>query len=138
MRTIRLLPFIYSSSIAYLIEIGDEYMRFFYDNEEIAVMETPYAEEHIFQLHFQQIADVMRIVHPSYAPRKLSRTSAETFELEIIDFRRGPFLTRNDLLDPDNPSTVTLASSVTAAAATGTLTASSGVFLPGHVGALFK
>jgi hypothetical protein len=135
---VRLIPFVYSSSIAYLIEVGDEYMRFFYDNEEIAVMETPYAEEHIFQLHFQQIADVMRIVHPSYAPRKLSRTSTTEFTLEEIDFRRGPFLTRNDLIDPDELNPTEIACSATVVGAYGALTADGDLFLEGHEGALFK
>jgi hypothetical protein len=135
---VRLIPFVYSASIAYLVEIGDEYMRFFYDDEVIAEISSPYAEADIFELHFQQIADVMRITHSAYAPRKLSRTSATEFTLEEIDFRKGPFLTRNDLIDPDNLNPTELSCSATLVGSYGALTANAGVFLDGHAGALFK
>lgn len=97
---------------------------------------SPYAESDLFELQFRQSADVMWIVHPDYAPRKLSRTSAYTFDLSTIDFTNGPFLPRNDL---ENNDGITLTPSAT----TGniTLTASDAVFDPDHIslpGALFK
>jgi hypothetical protein len=80
-----------------------------------------------------QSNDVMWIVHPSYAPRKLSRVSANEFTLDTITFANGPFKKRNDLLTADG---VTLAPSVTTGS--GTLTASSATFDPNHIGALFN
>jgi len=140
---IRVIPFIYSSSIAYVIELGDRYARFYYDGAILddggdVWISTPYVSAHLLQLKIYQIADVLWILHPSYAPRKLSRTAVKTFVLAEIDFRKGPFLTRNDLIDPVNPSTVTLASNVTAVGGSGMLEASANIFLPGHKGALFK
>jgi hypothetical protein len=142
---IRMIPFVYSKSVAYVIEVGTKYMRFYYGSAiledadtNVVWIDTPYEETHIFELKFKQIADVMWICHPNYAPRKLSRTGVYTFELTEIDFRKGPFLTRNDLIDPVNPSDTTLSCNVTAAGATGILTASSDIFLSGHVGALFQ
>jgi len=135
---VRLIPFVYSSTIAYLTEMGDEYERFFYDDAVIEAIDSPYTTEQLFQVQFQQIADVVRKTHPSHKPRKLSRTSAETFEIAEIDFRRGPFLTRNDLLDPDNLNPTELSCTATLVGSYGALTADAGIFLDGHAGALFK
>jgi hypothetical protein len=128
-----------------MIEIGDKYMRFYYadailedEDTDVVWINTPYLEADIFQLKFRQVADVMWITHPNYAPRKLSRTGVYTFELNEIDFRKGPFLIRNDLIDPVNPSDTTLSCNVTNVGAVGVLTASNDIFLSGHVGALFK
>ena len=141
--TIRIVPFIFSAEIAYEIELGNKYARFFYggallDDGGDVYIETPYLTAHLFELKLYQVGDVIWIVHPSYAQRKLSRTGVYTFELDEIDFRKGPFLIRNDLLDPVNPSTTTLSSNVTAVGGSGLLTASADIFLPGHAGALFK
>jgi hypothetical protein len=87
------------------------------------------------QLQFKQLGDTMWIVHSDYAPRKLTRTSAYVFSLDTIEFTKGPFLERNDL---DNDNGVTLVSSVTAADATGTLTASVATFQSGHVGSIWE
>jgi hypothetical protein len=137
-QNVRLMPFVYSSSIAYLVECGDEYMRFFYDDEVVVTIETPFSTEDNFQIHYQQIADVMRIVHSSHHIKTLSRTSAVTFELADMDFKNGPFLTRNDLLDPDDPDPAEMECSVTEVGESGILTAKTDVFYEGHEGALFK
>jgi hypothetical protein len=98
--TVRLIPFIYSSSVAYIVELGDQYARFFYNDAVVGdAIETPYLAENLFELHCKQAGDVMWIVHSSYAPRKLSRTSATEFALEEIEFN-GPFMVRNDLINP--------------------------------------
>jgi len=117
---VRTIPFIYSSEIAYEVELGNQYMRFFYDDtvlldaaDDEVWIDSPYLEEHLFQLQYRQVGDVMWITHPLYAPRKLTRTSATSFALTAIPFKNGPFMTRNDLIDPDNPSNITMTTSVT-------------------------
>jgi len=106
------------------------------DDYPICETPTPYQEDDLFELQFRQIADVIRITHNNYAPRKLTRTSVRTFDLSTIDFTKGPFMKRNDLANDDD---VTLTPSAT----TGdiTITASAPVFDPSHItspGALFK
>lgn len=147
---IRLVPFIYSSIIAYIIEFGDLYARFYYNGEILldgvtpVEITTPYVLADIFQLQYKQIGDTMRIVHPSYAPRKLTRTSATVFSLDTIDFRKGPFLIRNDLLDPNVSDTAFMKPNVTVVGGEGTLhcedaNGSDISFFDGnHVNALFK
>jgi len=105
-------------------------------NYPICETPSPYQESDLFELQFRQSADVMWIVHPDYAPRKLTRTSATSFNLSTINFTKGPFMKRNDLANDDDVT-------ITPSATTGdiTLTASSAVFDPKHIslpGALFK
>lgn len=136
----RLVAFEYSATIAYIVQFGNLYARFYYDggqlvddDDEIVEIQTPYLEADLFQLQFRQSADVMWIVHPDYAPRKLSRTTATSFNLAKIEFKTGPFLGRNDL---ENDDDVTLSCDVTTG--TGILTASAATFQADHVDALFK
>lgn len=134
----RIIEFVYSASIAYVLELGEEYIRVYYDDEYITTVTTPYLDEHLFELQHKQIGDVMRIVHPFYKPRKLSRTTATEFTLEEIDFSDGPFMTRNDLIDPLNTSPTTISCSNTVVGEYGVLTATGPVFNELHEGALFE
>jgi len=47
---------------------------------------TPYLEADLFDLHYVQSADVMTIVHPSYAVRELSRLAAVSWTLSTVSF----------------------------------------------------
>jgi len=141
-QAIRLIPFIYSSEIAYICEFGNLYIRFYYNgailldkyNVPVEVV-SPYLVGDLPELQYDQIGDTMWLIHKKYAPMKLTRTTATSFSLDEIVFETGPFLTRNDL---DAADGITLTSSVTTDGATGTLTASGAVFNVEHVGALFK
>ncbi len=141
---VRMVEFVYSGSIAYMLEFGNRYIRVFFngailedaDSAEVWIS-SPYLAADLLELQFKQRADTMWIVHPSYPQMKLTRTDVYTFELNEIDFRKGPFLVRNDLVNPDNPSTTTLACTTTSAGSSGILEASVSLFLPGHKGALF-
>lgn len=87
---------------------------------------SPYLTADLFQLKFTQSADVLYIVHPSYAPRKLTRTGHTNWTLTVIDFHDGPYL-------PTNTTSTTL----TPSAATGTgvtLTASATAGINGGLG----
>jgi hypothetical protein len=142
----RLIPFIYSNTIAYVIEMADLIFRFFYDgaivldddDNEVTTV-SPYPAADLFQVQYCQSNDIMFLTHQRYAIRMLSRQTASEFLLEEVEFNYGPFLDRNDLINDDD---ITLACSVIAANATGTLTAAGPmspveVFESGHVGALF-
>jgi hypothetical protein len=49
---------------------------------------TPYAEADLPDIHYTQSADVLTLVHPSYAPRELRRLGATNWQLSTIAF--GP------------------------------------------------
>lgn len=95
---------------------------------EIYEIASPYLEADLFQLKFTQSADVLYIAHPSYAPRKLTRTAHTTWTLTTIDFQDGPYLsTKTDL-------------TITPSGTTGnvTLTASSSLWASTDVGRLVR
>jgi hypothetical protein len=47
---------------------------------------TPYLEADLARLNFTQSADTMYLVHPSYAPRKLTRTGHTSWTLAQVSF----------------------------------------------------
>ncbi len=102
----KMVDFIFSATIAYKLEFGNEIIKVYFEQTLIDSVVSPYLEADLFQLQFKQSADVMWIVHPLYAPRKLSRVSVEEFTLDTIDFNKGPFIERNDIAEDDD---VTLA-----------------------------
>lgn len=53
---------------------------------DIVEVPSPYLEADLFDLHFVQSADVLTIVHPSYAPRELRRLGATQWALTTISF----------------------------------------------------
>lgn len=97
-----LIPFIYSTEQAYILEMGDLYTRFFKNSAQILdggspqEIVTPFAEAKLFELKFAQSADVLYFAHNDYAPRKLERRNdptpppAEAWQLNTIDFLPPP------------------------------------------------
>lgn len=111
----RLLPFEFNVEQAYIIEVGDQYMRFYRNEGRIesppgtpVEIATPYLEADLFQLKFAQSADILYITHKDYEPRKLSRTSHTAWTLTVIDFKDGPYLPINlETADTLTPSATT-------------------------------
>jgi len=115
----RMVSFVYSATIAYELEFSDQIINVYYNGSAIDTdIATPYLEADLFQLQFKQSADVMWIVHPSYAPRKLSRVSPTEFTLDTIIFNNGPFLVRNDIAE-DNDVTMAVTGYTVATATSG-------------------
>lgn len=124
-----LLPFEFSSLQAYAIEVADQAFRFYRDKGRIesppgtpVELATPYLLADLFdadgrlRLKITQSADVLYLVHPSYAPRKLSRTSHTSWSLSTITFIDGPYLDENsDAAKTLQPSAATGAITITAA-----------------------
>lgn len=98
---------------------------------KIVTVTTPYLEADLFQIKFAQNADTLYLVHPSYAPRKLTRTSHTAWTLSTVTFIDGPYR-------DENATAITITPSGFAAGAAITLTASAPFFDSGHVGALFR
>ena len=99
----RMIPFIYSTTIAYDLEFADKIINVYFNGVIVdADIASPYLEAELFQIQIKQSADVMWIIHPNHAPRKLSRVSATEFTLDKIPFLNGPFIERNDLENNDD------------------------------------
>ena len=85
---VRLIPFIFSSDVAYICEFGDRYIRFYQGSLPISTsegvpyeIESPYSKEDLDGLRYIQSADIMTICHPSYPVQELRRVEEEVFEL---------------------------------------------------------
>ncbi len=105
----RLIDFQVSTDQAYVCEFGDTYIRFYANEGQIesspgvpAEVVSPYTEDDIADIHYQQDQDVMFLVHEDYPPYKLSRTGPTTFSLALVSFRDGHAPMR-----PDNRATST-------------------------------
>ncbi len=114
----KMFSFIFSATIAYKLEFSDLIIKVYFGSTLVDTVTSPYLEADLFQLQFKQSADVMWIVHPSYAPRKLSRVSVTEFTLDTIVFDKGPFIERNDIAEDDDV-TMAITGYLVATASTG-------------------
>ena len=124
---VRLIPFLVSSAVVYVLEIGAGTMRFFRNRALLTdvtiplTIATPWTLAELRSLKYAQSADVMYLFHPSHQPRKLSRTGAAAFELALAVFENGPY-------DDENTGDVgaSLPSPTSSSAAAGTTGGSAG------------
>ena len=136
-KDIRLIPFLFNITQAYIVEMGDKYFRYYANDGQVlsapatpAETTTTYDAVDLFNIHYAQNADTMYLVHPSYPPRKLVRTSSTTFSITDVPFVRGPFMDKN-----------VSATTITPSADTGTgitLTASVASFDVKHIDSLWR
>ncbi len=63
---------------------------------EIYEIDSPYFESDIADIKFTQSGDTIYLSHPSYAPRKLVRTSETSWALTAIAFQNGPWLDEDE------------------------------------------
>lgn len=136
-----LIRFQVSERVAYMLEFGHLYVRF-YTNRGVLVssgapveVATPYtqadltAEDGTCNLRVVQSADTMYLLHRRHRPRKLLRLSATSFVLEAVSFSGGPFQ------DVNTDTAAVL--NVSGEAGSGTMSSNVDVFSPSHVGSLF-
>ncbi len=133
----RLIPFNFSTGTRFLIEIGHLTMRFYSNNARVETspgvayeIATPWASTDVFPLQFKQINDIIYLVHPSYAPYKLSRIADTNWTLAAVVWTYPP-------MREENVSATTM--SVSATTGTGlTMTASASYFVSAMVGGYFE
>ena len=123
----RLIPFEFSTTQTYILEFGNNYIRFFKDKGQILdsgsayEISTPYLTAELFEIKFAQSADVMYITHPNHEVMKLSRTGHTSWTLAEVAFTDGPYLATNSTtttLTPQQAATGT-GKTITASAVTG-------------------
>ncbi|HWK72182.1 MAG TPA: hypothetical protein VNS29_15215 [Burkholderiaceae bacterium] len=131
----RLIPYVFSTTQAYVLEFGHLYMRVYVqsggqvmagpDPYEIA---TPYSADMVQELDYTQGADTMFIFHGAVAIHTLRRLAPDNWVLSPAPFTVTPFAEIGDRFG----ASLTLSD-----ASTGTgrsVTASAGTFLAGDVG----
>jgi hypothetical protein len=130
-----LIPFEFSAAVAYALEFGDLYVRFYRNKTQVlsggipVEVVTPYAAADLAELKYVQSADVVYLFHPDYATRKLSRTSDTSWVLSQVNFNPPPSYEA-----PLYPNTTLTLGAVTGTSIT--FTAGSSVFLSGDEGRL--
>ena len=128
----RLAPFSVGVDQTYVMELGDEYIRFYSNGAQIqdtnsvpVEVETPYSADDVFEVQLAQFADTIYMVHPDHPVQKLQRTStAPTFTIEEVDWAYPPVMDENFTDITLTPSAIT--GSVT-------ITASDSLFTTNHV-----
>lgn len=94
-KDVRLISFVVSQTEAYVLEFGDQYIRFYKDHAQVESggspyeVATTYLEADLFELKYIQINKVMYIVHPGYTPRKLTYTSETSWAIADVSFTIG-------------------------------------------------
>lgn len=131
-----LLPFVFSATQSYVIEVGAGTAQVFSNGALITSggipisFATPWAAADLPLLRWSQSSDTLTVVHPNYPPQEIKRTSANSFTCLAAVYVNGPFLQQNS-------DGVTF---VYASAKSGvvTLHSSAPIFNANHVGALFQ
>ena len=134
---VRLVRFVFSSTVSYICEFGNLYVRFWKDGAPVMnganpfELVTVYTAAELKDLKWIQSADVMTLVHPAHPVYEMRRTSANVFTLTQKTWEYPPMLDPN--LDDD--------ATITPSATTGngiTLTASKSTFTSDNVGDFFE
>lgn len=129
-----------SVTTTFTIEVGEEYMRFYANGAQIVTgtipvpyeIETPYAEQHIFEVQYKQINDVIYAAHPLYPPFKLSRFADDDWEFEEVIFDVPP------TLDPNIDKEFTVTPTPTSNPSEVALEFSKDILTANHVGAYWR
>ena len=135
-----LVRFEFSATDAFVLEFGHQYIRFYRNRGVLTSGGSPYeivspyavadltAADGTFALRYVQSGDVIYLVHPKYAPRKLTRLANTNWTLATLDLKEGPLLDQNT-----NQAVVMQASGITG---TITVTANANLFSATDVGRL--
>jgi hypothetical protein len=95
----RLIPFTFSSSQAYAIEIGNGYARAWKsDGTYVNISGTiPYAEADVRDIDYYQRFDILYLSHPDHPVQELKRlTTTPTFSISELQYDYPPTLDEND------------------------------------------
>ena len=86
---VRLLPFNFSGSTTFIIELGDEYMRFWSDGAlvedsggSVISLTTPWPASRVFDVQMVQLNDVCYFTNGFHRPQKLTRFADDDWRIE--------------------------------------------------------
>lgn len=94
----RLIPFVYNTQQAYVLEFGDYTMRVWLNGALVNTLlgtpveiSTPWSEAQAQEIDYTQGADTMLIAHPSFPMKRLRRFSDTRWLLDDVPFEPAPF-----------------------------------------------
>ena len=98
----RLLAFPIDEEESYIVEAGEQYLRFYTANgpvlaadQNVLELATPYSAQKVEQLHVAQYNQSLYVAHPAHALRRLTRTALGQFTWEEVALSGGPFQPEN-------------------------------------------
>ncbi|MEO6054817.1 MAG: hypothetical protein ABIP97_12470, partial [Chthoniobacterales bacterium] len=99
----RLIGFNFSTTTRFILEFGEQYIRFWSNGLQVAdpnsgqplEVSTNYLECELRQIQYVQINDVMYLVHPLHAVRKLSRIADNNWTCTDVSWTWPAFLDEN-------------------------------------------
>ncbi len=131
----RLIPYIINRNQAYMLEVGDLYLRVFKtDGTQIASggspyeISTPYTEAYVSALDYSQGEDTMYLFHSSVYPKRLRTFGDAKWDCSDAPFTTTPFAELGDY----PAANLTLSANTVGTGRT--MTADSAVFLASDVG----
>jgi hypothetical protein len=139
-----LVPFIRSRQLAYVLEYGEEYMRFYRNRGQVLNSASPFAPYEIvtpwtyaeltapdgtMAVHFTQSIDVLYNADGTQPVQQLIRTADDNWALSAFETVGGPF---------EGPNTGTTTIYASAQTGTVTLTASTAIFTSDRIGSLLR
>lgn len=94
----RLIPYVFNREQAYVLEVGNGYMRFFQNGAQLVNADNspyeifcPYSSNQLPAVKYVQGADTMFLVHPEVRPHRLQRRGQLDWVLEPCPFIVEPF-----------------------------------------------
>lgn len=122
-RRVRLMPWVFNETQAYVLELGHEYVRFYTNQTRIedppgtpVEYATPWTESQLAALEWTQFGDVAIVTHPAVTPYRIVRISNLLWRVQAAPF----------VVVPSAESGIQPGSSLTLSALSGAITATSG------------
>ena len=134
-QTARIIPFVFSRSDAYLLELGDLYQRVWKNGVRVETspgtpfeVATTWNDEELAALDYSQGADTMLVAHPDNPVQAIRRFADARWTVGDASFRPGP------VAEVGDRGTMTMTISNGAVGAGRTITAGAAFFLAADVG----
>ncbi|MDY0189065.1 MAG: hypothetical protein RBR16_14210, partial [Syntrophus sp. (in: bacteria)] len=93
---VRLIPFIFSASQAYILEFGANYIRFFANGGQVTKAGSPYEiaspwdADQVWELEYAQSNDVLYLARRGSQLKKLVRLAHDDWYIGAVDFVHPP------------------------------------------------
>lgn len=96
-RPVRLIPFIFSASQAYVLVLNAGVFRVYALGGRVGSVEVahPYADADLSSLDYDQTNDVLDITHRAYQPERIARQSDTSWSIGPVAALDGPYLPLN-------------------------------------------
>ena len=99
----RVIPFVLSEDEAYVLEMGEHYLRVYTSGGQLFAadgspyeIETPYEAYDVGYLNYTQYDQTLFLTHPQYPPKQLTRVDRGSFVFADVPIKYGPFMLANE------------------------------------------